>query len=151
MDTTLISDGLTLSLFGMLTTFLALGLFILSMMLLRWAFPTEKRQRPKIARPAPIEAHSRGNAATPLSPDDEDEADEALAAVIAAGMLLRQGANQNTLGDEAAAAAAAAWWLKENRAFLPAGVIPARQTARMGLGARLEDRRGRWWQPQGDH
>jgi Na+-transporting methylmalonyl-CoA/oxaloacetate decarboxylase gamma subunit len=71
-------DGLTLSLLGILTTFLALGLFIFSMFFLRWVFPAEKRRRPVLQVPvtAPV-------AVEPPADGDAVE-EEALAAAIAA-------------------------------------------------------------------
>lgn len=142
MDWEIISDGLTLSVFGLMTTFLALGLFIGSMYLLRWLFPAEKRRRtPLLTVSVPVvEAPSR------------DEEAETLAAVTAAALALRKAVSSpQGMAPEAAAAAAAAWWLKQNRAGSQlAAVQQAPIQPRRGLGARLEGSRGRWWQPLGE-
>lgn len=145
MDWILISDGLTLSVVGMLTTFLALGLFILSMMLLRWIFPTEKRRRPslQVSVSVPVET---------AESDQGDTEEEELAAAMAAAMMLRKAlpSQANEAASEAAAAAAAAWWLKQNRsAGQTVYNIHQAPAPRKGLGARLESSRGRWWKPLG--
>jgi hypothetical protein len=144
VDWNVISDGLTLSLFGILTTFLALGLFIFSMFLLRWLFPTEKRRRPSLQVPVTVPA-----VVEPME-DVASIEEEALAAAIAAAMVLRQAVPslQNDVASEAAAAAAAAWWLKQHQnAGQTLVAVPQATVPRTGLGTRLESRRGRWWQP----
>lgn len=128
MDWSLFSDGLALSLLGLLTTFLALGLFILSMVVLKWLFPQEKRRKPGLS------AGTRAESKT-----DPDE----LTAVIAAAWLCRSGAVEDgSEQEEMAAAIAAAWMLQASKPTV--SVIPGH------LGARLEQPRGRWWQTNGN-
>ena len=135
MDWKLISEGLTLSLLGLLTTFVALGLFILSMVMLKWLFPNEKRRKP---------GHSAGTRAETRQDPDE------LTAVIAAAWMCRSGAVEDgrakgvhdMRSEEMAAAIAAALMLQDSKPTVP--TMPGH------LGARLEQPHGRWWQTNGN-
>ena len=117
MNWELITQGLELSVMGILTTFMALGLFIGTILLLRYIFPAEPRKKKNV-----VEAEA------------ETVVDEPIAAVEA----------EEDDADAIAAAISAAIYVKNMLAEAPQGT--AYVPRRTGLGARLEQPRGRWWQ-----
>jgi hypothetical protein len=123
MDMQAILQGLELSLMSIITTFLALGMFIGIILLLRLAFPAQPRHRKKeedaAGEPPEREEEIIINVAVPAQ-----ERDEALTAAITAAVYVKN-------------------------AYQPAKQVDAptgfrRSTS--GLGARLEQPRSRWWQ-----
>ena len=131
MNIELINQGLTLSFFGLLFTFMSLGLFILSIFVLRWLFPVEKRTKKETL--AVVD-----NTPTPAV-QNSSTTDEEVAAAITAAMSVKQFLSSRSASLEESAAAVTAAMLIQQR--LPGSV------RRQGLGARLEEPRGRWWQP----
>lgn len=132
MNIELINQGLTLSFFGLLFTFMSLGLFILSIFALRWLFPVEKRTKREVLAVV-------NNTPTPAVQNSSATDEEAVAAIAAAMSVKQFLSSQSGTIEEATAAVTAA-----------AMVIQQRQMGsarRQGLGARLEEPRGRWWQP----
>jgi len=129
---TLISQGMTLSLVGIATTFLSLGLFIFSIYVLRWLFPVERRKK---AKQTPEES----GGGLPVVKRGKTEEEE-VAAVISTALSVKQFL-QNLSEDveEASAVAAVAMFLQQQSEM--------RSQKRWGLGARLEKPHGRWWQP----
>lgn len=123
MNWELILQGLELSVMGILTTFTALGLFIGTILLLRRVFPVESRT------PLQIEV-----AQEPEAPLDEMDIDtDAIAAAISAAVYV-QSLLAGTPDDGTLAAMESAFTVQPS-------------PRRKGLGARLEQPRGRWWQP----
>jgi Na+-transporting methylmalonyl-CoA/oxaloacetate decarboxylase gamma subunit len=114
----LISQGLSLSVMGIMTTFMALGLFIATILLLRYVFPAEPRKKKTAAAVVPDEAPLFEESGAAVSSDEEDGA---IAAAISAAIYVK------TMLSATA----------EGAAYVP---------QRTGLGARLEQPRGRWWQ-----
>lgn len=129
---TLISQGLALSLVGIATTFVSLGLFILSIYALRWLFPVDKRRKAR---------QTSGESGDPIPVIEQGRfEEEEVTAVISAALWVKKFLlNQSAEVEEAAAIAAVAMYLQQQ----PVGRLQKRQ----GLGARLEEPRGRWWQP----
>jgi len=114
-----------------LITFMSLGLFILSIYLLRGLFPVEKRKKP---------TRQESQVTPPVVAVESNPTDEEVCAVISAALAVGQFLDsQPDLIEEAAAAAAAAMILQHRP------VLPIQK--RSGLGARLEEPRGRYWQP----
>jgi len=128
----LISQGLTLSLVGIVATFLSLGLFILSIYALRWLFPVEKRRKAE-------QTPEKSGAVMPVA-ERGMFGEEEITAVISAGMWVKQFLHtQSEDVEEASAVAAVAMYLQQQPVILP--------QKRWGLGTRLEKPHGRWWQP----
>ena len=119
MDIQAIIQGLELSLMSIITTFLALGMFIGIILLLRVAFPMQPRLK-KVVKPVESEA-----------PDREEEIIINLTAPTAEG-------------DDALTAAIAAAVFVKNTYQRDKPVVIRRSPG--GLGARLEQPRSRWWQ-----
>ena len=119
MDMQAIIQGLELSLMSIITTFLALGMFIGIILLLRLAFPMQPRRRK-------IEEEDEGEA-----PDSEEE------------IIINVAAAAQESDDALTAAIAAAVYVK-NAYQTDTPVVIRRSTS--GLGARLEQPRSRWWQ-----
>lgn len=113
MNWELITQGLELSVMGIITTFMALGLFIGTILLLRYLFPAEPRVKKVADLPQAVEEP----AAVAASEDDSD----AVAAAISAAIYVK-----NMLASSS-----------DSSSYVP---------RRTGLGARLEQPRGRWWQ-----
>jgi len=126
----LITQGLELSVMGILTTFTALGLFIGTILLLRTVFPTEPRKSKK-------EADTQTPIVSMESPDDVVVDTDAIAAAISAAIyvqtMLAQAPDDGTM-------------VTMESAFVP----QRRRVRRTGIGARLEEPRGRWWQSMPD-
>jgi hypothetical protein len=123
MDIQAIIQGLELSLMSILTTFLALGMFIGIILLLRVAFPMQPRHRK-------IEEEDEGEA-----PEREEE------------IIINLTASAEEGDDALTAAIAAALYVKNT--YQPAARMGTPAVIRRspgGLGARLEQPRSRWWQ-----
>ncbi|MCD4751813.1 MAG: OadG family protein [Anaerolineaceae bacterium] len=128
----LISQGLTLSLVGIAATFMSLGLFILSIYALRWLFPVEKRGK---AEQTPEESGGDMQVVERGKLEEEEAA-----AVISAALSVKQFLQSRSEDvEEASAVAAAAMFLQQQPVMCP--------QKRQGLGDRLEESHGRWWQP----
>lgn len=121
MNWDLITQGLELSVMGILTTFMALGLFIGIILLLRRVFPVESAE--------PMVMESAEEPALVFEAAGED-ADAVAAAIGAAFYVQKMLAVTSEDGIEAS--------------FVPQSYRPRRK----GLGARLEEPRGRWWHPE---
>lgn len=117
MNWELISQGLSLSVMGIMTTFMSLGLFIGTIFLLRYLFPTEPRQK-KIAAAVAPEAPQSTEEPVGVTASTEDDA---IAAAISAAIYVKTMLAASS----------------EGSAYVP---------RRTGLGSRLEQPRGRWWQ-----
>lgn len=123
MDIQAIIQGLELSLMSIITTFLALGMFIGIILLLRVAFPMQPRRKKKQEKPASEAADSEEEIIINLTAPTE-EGDDALTAAIAAALYVKN-AYQTAQQTETPA-------------------VIRRSSG--GLGARLEQPRSRWWQ-----
>ena len=135
MNWELITQGLELSVMGILTTFMALGLFIGTILLLRTVFPNEPRKR-KDTVIEPVVADDTEPVVEEESAVEMDN--DAIAAAIGAAVYV-----QSML----AAAPQDGTMVSMEAGFIPQNYRPRRK----GLGARLEEPRGRWWQPMGDN
>ena len=123
MDMQAILQGLELSLMSIITTFLALGMFIGIILLLRLAFPMHPRRR------------KREEETANEVPDGEEE------------IIINVAVPAQERGEALTAAIAAALYVKN--AYQPATQAEAPAFIRRsagGLGARLEQPRSRWWQ-----
>ena len=123
MDIEAILQGLELSLMSIITTFLALGMFIGIILLLRLAFPAQPRHR-KIQEDA---------AGAGVDSDEE--------------IIINVVGNAQAGDDALTAAITAALYVKNT--YQPAARMGTPAVIRRspgGLGARLEQPRSRWWQ-----
>jgi hypothetical protein len=119
MDTEAILQGLELSLMSIITTFLALGMFIGIILLLRLIFPAQPRRRK-------IEEEDEGEA-----PEKEEE------------IIINVAAAAQESDEALTAAIAAALYVKNT---YPTDTPALTRRSPGGLGARLEQPRSRWWQ-----
>ncbi len=129
MNWDLIRQGLSLSVMGILTTFMSLGLLIGTILLLRYVFPAEQRKR-KVVEEA------QESSAQVVETVDTD-ADAVVAAISAAVTVQTMLAGTSDDGSMAAMG--------------PTFVPQQRRVRRTGLGARLEEPRGRWWHAMGNN
>ena len=120
MNWELISQGLSLSVMGILTTFTALGLFIGTIFLLRLLFPAESR-RSKLEQEIEVE---------PRPAEEEDVITAAISAAIYVQSMLANTPDDGTV----------------TTLHTVRQVSQQQSQPRTGLGARLEEPRGRWWQ-----
>ena len=132
MNWELITQGLELSVMGILTTFMALGLFIGTILLLRTVFPTEPRRK-KVVEEAPVQEIEAAEVVEETAVD-VDAVTAAIGAAVYVQSMLAVAPEDGTM-------------LAMEAGFAPQSYRPRRK----GLGARLEEPRGRWWQPMGDN
>lgn len=134
MNWTLILDGVVLSVLGVATTFTALGLFILIMVVLRRLFPNVEEKAARAALKASDET-------SPAALVETAEADDgAAAAAIGAALLYWQGMLGADEEEQVAAAIAVSLFYLGRQVQAPVPQVESR------LGANLERGRGRWWQ-----
>lgn len=132
MNWELITQGLELSVMGILTTFMALGLFIGTILLLRTVFPTEPRRK-KVVEEAPVQEIEAAEVVEETA-IDVDAVTAAIGAAVYVQSMLAVAPEDGTM-------------LAMEASFAPQSY----RSRRKGLGARLEEPRGRWWQPMGDN
>jgi hypothetical protein len=119
---------------GILTTFMALGLFIGTILLLRTVFPTVPRKRKAALRVEAVAVEPDTDAGLDADPTmDMDAIAAAVSAAVYVQSMLAAAPEDGTM------TAMEAGFAYQN--YRP---------HRKGLGARLEQPRGRWWQPMSD-
>lgn len=123
MNWDLISQGLSLSVMGILTTFMSLGLFIATIFLLRYVFPAEPRKR-KVVEETPVPSVQ----GTETVDVDLDAVVAAISAATYVQAMLAGSPDDGTI-------------TAMEQTFVPQRPL----VRRTGLGARLEEPRGRWW------